>query len=167
MTHFRQLTPADGDCWYEVLHAGYQSLAGLPISFDAINAPKEEALKWLKQNPTYGILEENRMVAVASLRMPWGPLPGPEKYPHYGFIAVHPDFQGQGYAKKLLAAIEEQVLIALLRTPAVTLGTAQEHPWLVSMYRSMGFVPLRTVQLEGKRHHTVFMKKDLSQGGDT
>ena len=33
----------------------------------------------------------------------------------------------------------QELLIDQFKTPAVTLGTAQEHPWLPKMYESFGF----------------------------
>lgn len=162
MTECRRLLETEGEVWYDVLTAGYASLRGLPISFEAIEAGRDEALEWFSENPAYGLFEDGELISVVSLRMPWGPKPGPEKYPHIGYVATRPDKKKKGYARKLFHYLEEEVLKKELRSPAVTLGTAESHPWLVSMYRSMGFEELRTVQLPGKVHRTVFMIKHLS-----
>ena len=47
------------------------------------------------------------------------------------------------------------------RMPAVTLGTAAEHPWLAKMYEDFGFKEYKRVQLPGKVHTTIFFKKTL------
>ena len=46
-------------------------------------------------------------------------------------------------------------------TPAVTLGTAAEHPWLAKMYEGFGFKEYKRTQLPGKVHTTIFFKKML------
>lgn len=161
MNGFRILEEEDGEAWYEVLHEGYSLLKDYPISFGAIHASKETALDWFSSHPAYGFFEQGRLASAISLRMPWGPLPGPKKVPHIGWFVTHPDFQGHGYGKRLFHELEENVLIRELKAPSITLGTAKEHPWLVEMYKGMGFIPFDTVQLEGKRHHTVYMERLL------
>ncbi|WP_099206083.1 GNAT family N-acetyltransferase [Scatolibacter rhodanostii] len=163
MNEFRILTEEDADSWYDVLHKGYVPLQGMNISFEAIDAPKKQALTWFAAHPVYGFFADGQLVSAITLRMPWGPLPGPDKVPHIGWFVTDPAFQGKGYAKQLLAELEEKVLKKQLKTPFYTLGTAEEHPWLVEMYESMGFKVTKTVQLNGKKHHTVFMKKELAE----
>ncbi|MCD8220857.1 MAG: GNAT family N-acetyltransferase [Clostridiales bacterium] len=161
MNTFRLLNEEDGRVWYRILHESYQSLANMGISFEAITAQEEKALKWLRDNPTYGLFDEGELVASATLRMPWGPQPGPRPVPHIGWIVTRPEKKHQGYSRKLLAKLEEEVLKKQLKLPYVTLGTALEHPWLADYYRSLGFKVFDTVQLPDKKHHTLFLKKDL------
>ena len=49
----------------------------------------------------------------------------------------------------------------VFKTPAVTLGTAKEHPWLPKMYESFGFKAYDKVHFRGKQHTTILFKKDL------
>ena len=157
----RQLLPQDADAWFDVLHRGYQSLRSLPISFSAIDADRDTALDWFRAHPAYGLFCGEKLVSIVSLRMPWGALPGPECAPHIGWFTTDPDKKGMGYGKRLMHWLEEEILRKQLRAPYVTLGTAKEHPWLVSMYAGMGYEPFAEKQLPGKRHHTVFMRKTL------
>ena len=159
MSEFRELTVQDLDAYYEVVHEGYQADKAYPITFDAITAPKEKARRWLEENPTYGLFENDRLVSVLSLRMPWGSHPGPYGVPHLGWVATHPDFKHHGEFKKLFHEVETEILQKELRTPLVTLGTAESHPWLKEMYESVGFVPHETKQLPGKKHKTVYLWK--------
>lgn len=152
----------DKDAWFEVLHEGYQVLKGYPVSFEAIDAKKDQALTWFAENPSYGLFVDGRLASSVTLRMPWGTKPGPENLPHIGWFVTDPKEQGKGYAKQLFGNLEEQVLKKQLRLPAVTLGTAKEHPWLPAFYHSIGFEDLKVVQLPGKQHHTLFMKKKLN-----
>lgn len=158
---FRILTECDIDSYYHVLHEGYQNNKDYPISFDAMDATKEETMKWLQSHPTYGLFLGNRLVSAISLRMPWGIKPGPKNVPHIGHFVTDPVFMHKGYARKLLHMLENYVLKTELKTPFVTLGTADSHPWLQTMYEGMGFVCFDTVQLKGKKHHTLFFEKKL------
>lgn len=158
---FRLLRKSEFEEWFTVLKSGYAVLKDYPISFESINATKEEAAVWFSEIPFYGLFVNGRLAASVGIRYPWGAKPGPKDLPHIGWVVTHQDFQGRGLAKKVLLRLENEVLIGQLHAPAVTLGTAKEHPWLVSMYESFGFVPYKTVQLPGKLHHTVFMEKKL------
>lgn len=163
---FRLLTAEDFDAWFKVLKGGYATLKDLPISFESINATREDAAVWFGEIPFYGLFEGERLVASVGVRYPWGAKPGPEPLPHIGWVVTDPELQGHGYARKVLAHLEQEVLIPVLHVPAVTLGTAQEHPWLVSWYESQGFRPFRITQLPGKVHHTVFMRKVLEESAN-
>lgn len=158
---FRLLKEEEFDEWFTVLKSGYAALKDYPISFESIHATKEQAAVWFGEIPFYGLFEDGRLAASVGVRYPWGAKPGPKGVPHIGWVVTHPDFQGKGLAKKVLSKLEQEVLIRELHTPSVTLGTAKEHPWLVSMYESFGYVPFKTVHLPGKLHHTVFMEKKL------
>lgn len=56
--------------------------------------------------------------------------------------------------------VEEEIVARKLKSPAVTLGTAQKHPWLAAMYEKRGYHPFRTALL-GRGHTTIYMKKEL------
>ena len=65
------------------------------------------------------------------------------------------------YHKVLIDGYAEELLKTQFKTPAVTLGTAKEHPWLPKMYESFGFKAYDKVHFRGKQHTTVLFKKDL------
>lgn len=161
MSSFRLLNEKDLDVYYEVLHAGYQSIKDLPITFDAVSAGKEQVLIWLKNNPAYGLFLEGRLISAVSVRLPWGPNPGPEVAPHIGWFVTHPEYKRQDYGKKLFFLVESNILKEQLKAPFVTLGTASNHPWLKEMYEKIGFRHYSTVQLPGKKHQTLYLKKNL------
>ena len=74
-----------------------------------------------------------------------------ENYPVYGLY-----IDGQ-----LVSSITFCMPWVKFKTPAVTLGTAKEHPWLPKMYESFGFKAYDQVHFRGKQHTTVLFKKDL------
>lgn len=161
MVEYRLLTKDDGDAYFDVLHRSYATDRPYPLSFDAMDETREEAVQWLQEEPTFGLFVDHKLVSAISLRMPWGHHPGPFGVPHIGHFITDPDKAHQGNATKLLHYVEIEILTKLLHAPAVTLGTAKSHPWLTAMYRHLGFTEVGEKQLAGKKHVTVYFKKEL------
>lgn len=157
------LTPADLEVYYDVLHRAYQADRQYPISFAAMDANKADEDHWLREEPTYGLFSDGILVSAISLRMPWGKKPGPKIAPHIGQFVTNPDYKHQGYAKKLLHIVETEILAKQLKAPLVTLGTANTHPWLHTMYEKMGFTKFKEVQLPNKKHRTLFFEKKIRE----
>ena len=86
---------------------------------------------------------DGNLVCSISLRLPWGNNPGPYGVPHIGWLATHPDYKKQGLAVELIKWAEENILLKQLKVPFVTLGTAENHPWLNSFYIKQGFEDLQ------------------------
>ena len=93
--------------------------------------------------PVYGLYVDGSLVCSISFRMPWIPKATPAVYPHIAHFVTAPEHKGKGYAREVLAEAED-LLRNVYKTPAVTLGTAAEHPWLTKMYESFGFKRIQT-----------------------
>ena len=74
---FRLLTIADGESYAALVHEAYQADGALGIDFAAVHLPKEKIVQGLSENPTYGLFIDGKLVSAMTLRMPWGPKPGP------------------------------------------------------------------------------------------
>ncbi|CAM5211633.1 S-(2-succino)cysteine N-acetyltransferase [Ureibacillus acetophenoni] len=159
--HFRQATVDDAKTLQEILVKAYAENGKLGIKFDAVNADVEMTTRHLQTNLCFFMEYEGKVVATISLRMPWSPNPGPEKVPHIGWFATDPDSGQKGLGSKLLTWLEEEVLKNRLRTPYVTLGTADKHPWLIQMYERKGYKVFSQKDL-GKGHITIYMKKEFN-----
>lgn len=160
---FRLLTIHDGKEYADLVHDAYQADGQLGIDFAAVNMDKKEIAKALSVNPTYGFFMNGRLISAITLRMPWGPKPGPYGLPHLGWVSTRPEEKKKGYSKKLFYWIEEQILKEELKVPAVTLGTATEHPWLIQMYESWGFHVVDRKRLGHNHHETTFLRKDYKE----
>ena len=137
MVEYRLLTKDDGDAYFDVLHRSYETDRPYPLSFDAMDETREEAIQWLQEEPTFGLFVDHKLVSAISLRMPWGHHPGPFGVPHIGHFITDPDEAHQGNATKLLHYVEIEILTKLLHAPAVTLGQESSlacgdvpAPWL-------------------------------------
>lgn len=160
MREYRLTTLADAEAFLDLLLKSYQPIRDLGIHFAAATADLDLVTHHIQQNLCYVLEDDGRLIATISLRLPWGPNPGPEVLPHIGWFAVDPDFSGQGIGNDLLDWLEQEILIKELKAPAVTLGTADKHPWLAMMYQRKGYQKFAEKDL-GKGHLTLFFKKEF------
>lgn len=145
----------------DLLRAAYAEPERLGVHFAAATADDEQIRRHLRENLAYGIEDrEGRLVGSVSLRLPWGPNPGHLGLPHVGWLAAHPRLAPSGTGAALLEALVEQVLTAQLHAPAVSLGTASDHPWLGAYYQRLGFAPVGSADL-GLGHITDFYVRPL------
>ncbi|QKJ86846.1 GNAT family N-acetyltransferase [Paramixta manurensis] len=158
---FRQVREDEVETYLALMHAAYAPVKALGIHFDAASADREKAWLHLQRHGVYALYANGVMVSSITVRYPWGPLPGPFNLPHIGWFGAHPDYAGQRYGRQVQDLLEQQILIGQLRAPAVSLGTAINHPWLKEMYLKRGFQPMHTTDL-GKGHITLYMKKVLN-----
>ncbi|MEN8549962.1 GNAT family N-acetyltransferase [Acinetobacter soli] len=157
---FRQIHVDEAAHYQHVVFNAYQSIRNLNINFDATTIDLEQAIRHLNQHVVYGLYREHQLIATVTVRMPWSSLPGPFGLPHIGNVAVHPDYKGQGISKLMLAWLEQNILLTRLKSPAYSLGTASNHPWLYDFYQKIGFQEICHKDL-GKGHITIFMLKVL------
>ncbi|MGF0138479.1 hypothetical protein ACQRCU_02015 [Streptococcus alactolyticus] len=62
----------------------------------------------------------------------------------------------------MISEIIDNYILKELKAPAVTLGTALEHPWLIDAYEKMGFRYLGEKSLFSD-HKTVYLIKTFNQ----
>lgn len=157
---FRQVQRSEVERYLALVLAAYAPIKALGIHFDAATADQQKASRHLQQHGVYALYADGDMVSSVTLRYPWGPLPGPFGLPHIGWFAAEPARAGERFGSIVLERLEKEILIDQLRAPAVSLGTATNHPWLQSMYLKRGFELMHTADL-GKGHITQYMKKVL------
>nr|WP_113866040.1 GNAT family N-acetyltransferase [Brenneria salicis]NMN90156.1 ribosomal protein S18 acetylase RimI-like enzyme [Brenneria salicis ATCC 15712 = DSM 30166]RBP63223.1 ribosomal protein S18 acetylase RimI-like enzyme [Brenneria salicis ATCC 15712 = DSM 30166]RLM30881.1 GNAT family N-acetyltransferase [Brenneria salicis ATCC 15712 = DSM 30166] len=157
-TVFRQATLEDDESFLALALAAFEPIRRLGINFSAAHADIEMVRRHIASHGVYVMEKDGTMVSSFTIRYPWGPEPGPYGLPHLGWFATHPDYKKQGLGRQMMAWLEQNVLIAQLKAPAVSLGTAQSHPWLVEMYKNYGFREIGQANL-GKGHLTIYMEK--------
>lgn len=163
LTPLRPLGPERADEYRTLLHSAYAQNLRLGVRFHASEASREDVLKHLRENIAFGLEDQDRtLLSTVSLRMPWGPNPGHLGLPHIGWLATDPAHAGQGLARTILDAVATQFVDGVLHAPAVSLGTAQDHPWLGAYYGRLGFESVGSRDL-GLGHITDFYLRPLDE----
>ncbi|WP_020619387.1 GNAT family N-acetyltransferase [Paenibacillus daejeonensis] len=160
MAEFRLATLADGPELVDLSLRAYAPIRELGIHFAAATADLALVEKNLTNNMCFVMEEEGRIVSTISVRMPWGPQAGPYGLPHLWWFASDPDAGRKGIGREMITWCEETMLRDTLKAPAVSLGTADKHPWLIEMYERRGYEVQGSKDL-GRGHLTIFMKKIL------
>ncbi|MPV39116.1 GNAT family N-acetyltransferase [Georgenia subflava] len=160
MSDIRIATTEDLPAYAELVAGAYGEIRDLGINFAAASAGPEQVAVHLTENVVYVLEDAGRLVSSVSVRYPWGPNPGPYGLPHLGWIATAPDRKREGHAQRLVAHVEDEVLRKRLHAPAVSLGTAEHHPWLTAMYTRLGYRETGRTDL-GRGHITVYLTKVL------
>lgn len=96
---YRLATEADADELLSLTLRAYEPIRKLGINFAAATADKELVLNNIQKNACYVLEEDGRILATISLRMPWGPNPGPYGVPHIWWFAVDPETGKKGRAR--------------------------------------------------------------------
>lgn len=159
-TVFRQVERKDIAQYHQLILDAYGTVREMGIHFAAATADLPMIEEHLAFNAAYVLEEDGDFLSSISIRYPWGNNPGPLQLPHLGWFATNPKYKRQGIGKKTLRLLEEEVLIGQLQLPAVTLGTADSHPWLRTFYESCGFSEIGERDL-GKGHLTIYFQKIL------
>lgn len=147
----------------KLFHDSYQINEAIGIHFEAATISREHLEEYLLTTALWVTRKHKELVSTVAVRFPWSKNPSPFSLPHLGWIATAKNFQGQGSAKSLITSVIN-LLQDQYRVPAVTLGTAKEHPWLISAYEKLGFVYLSETQ-KFADHKTVYLIKVLDQEG--
>ena len=157
---FRLLAEKDIEKFQRLLTAAYADDLQYGIRFQAAFATVEDIKLHLEGNLCYVLERDGEIITSCSLRMPWGPNPGPDVFPHLGWVVTQSRYKRLGFSSRMLDWLEQEILIKQFKAPAVTLGTAEEHPWLITMYEKRGYVAYLKRRLR-EDHITVYMKKTL------
>lgn len=159
--HIRMAIEEDAEKLLELILKAYAPTIEMGIHFEAATADLGFIKKHIRNNMCYEMIENGKILATCGLRMPWGPNPGPYGLPHVSMLAVDPETGKKGLGSKMLNWVETVIARDTLKSPAISLGTAEEHPWLVGMYVRKGYEKVGTANL-GRGHTTIYMKKVLN-----
>ncbi|MFD1953060.1 GNAT family N-acetyltransferase [Paenibacillus thailandensis] len=141
---FRQAGLEDAERLREVIHEAYALIRELKLHWPAANAGLAQIRDNIAQNECY-VLEVNGTIVATITLSKTDQITKETGLPFVKWFAVHPSEQGKGYGDKLLTWMEQSVIRDKLGAPAVTLGTAEKHPWLLPMYKRRGYESIRTV----------------------
>ncbi|MDW8569948.1 GNAT family N-acetyltransferase [Staphylococcus shinii] len=160
MPIIRRATIDDVEEIVALMHEAYAPIRKLGINFASAYPTVEKVRNNIFQNLCFVYESDQKLISTLSLRMPWSNNPGPYYFPHIWWLATHPDYKGLGIGAKMLQYIETEIVQNDLHSPAVTLGTADNHPWLMKMYERKGYKKFGSRNL-GKGHVTQYFIKVL------
>jgi len=122
----------------EVIHEAYALIRELNLHWPAAHADVALVRDNIAENDCYVLEIDGRIAATITLSRKEEARHLTD-LPFLKWFAVHPDFQGKGIGGRLLAYVENEVVLGRLGATAVTLATAEKHPWLLPMYERRGY----------------------------
>ncbi|GMK45159.1 GNAT family N-acetyltransferase [Paenibacillus glycanilyticus] len=140
---FRQAGVEDAERLREVTYEAYSLIRELKLNWPAANAGLDQIRDNITQNECYVLEADGVIVATITLSRN-DEVKAITDLPFIKWFAVHPGEQGKGYGDKLLTWVENTIIRDKEGAAAVTLGTAEKHPWLLPMYQRRGYESIRS-----------------------
>lgn len=136
--YFRLARLQDAQRLHALIFDAYATIRELELHWPAANADLEQIQDNIVRNECY-VLDVNGNI-VATITLSKGDdVKHITDLPFIKWFAVDPIEQGKGYGGKLLDWMEKYIIYDKFGSPAVTLGTAEKHPWLLPMYERRGY----------------------------
>lgn len=138
---YRLAVSEDAPVVQRIIHAAYVTIRELELQWPAAHADVEQIRDNIIANKCYVLERDGEIVATVTLANPerLKLLAEQMDLPFVMWFAVDPEAQGSGWGRKLLNWVEQEVIDKELGAPAVTLATAEKHPWLLPMYERWGY----------------------------
>lgn len=135
---YRLATQEDAERLQDVIYKAYVTIRELKLHWPAANADLAMIQTNIAENECYVLEIDGEVQATVTLSK-GNELKGITDLPFLRWFAVDPDAQGKGVGNKLLNWVEQHIIRDKLAAPAVTLATAEKHPWLLPMYERRGY----------------------------
>ncbi|RTE10236.1 GNAT family N-acetyltransferase [Paenibacillus whitsoniae] len=156
---YRLAEPSDAERLVDVIYDAYITIRELELQWPAAHADLALVEENIVKNACYVLEKEGQIVATLTLSKEttnrWN-----SEYPFLKWFAVHPDAQGSGFGTKLLTWVEEVVIRDEVGASAVTLATAEKHPWLLNMYERKGYERIDAID-RGNGDGTMYLLRKI------
>lgn len=141
---YRLAAVEDAERLLHVIYEAYETIRELELHWPAANADLALIQDNITKNECY-VLELNGEIA-ATLTLSKEKLHSWETdLPFIKWFAVDPEYQGIGIGTRLLTWVEKTIIRDKLGAPALTLATAEKHPWLLAMYEKKGYERIESI----------------------
>jgi S-(2-succino)cysteine N-acetyltransferase len=149
----------DAERLLHVIYKAYVTIRELELSWPAANADLQLVRDNIATNECYVLVLDGVIAATLTLSK--------DKLVHWStddpfvkWFAVDPVYQGQGIGSKLLTWVEETIIRDRLGSAALTLATAEKHPWLLAMYERKGYVRINSID-RGNGDGTMYLLRKI------
>jgi predicted N-acetyltransferase YhbS len=134
----RLAQPEDAERVREVIHEAYALIRELNLHWPAAHADTALVRDNIAENDCY-VIEVDGVIAGTITLSRTEEARQFTDLPFLKWFAVHPEYQGKGIGGRLLDHVEREIVLGRHGAPAVTLATAEKHPWLLPMYERRGY----------------------------
>ncbi|OBZ17298.1 MULTISPECIES: GNAT family N-acetyltransferase [Bacillales] len=135
---YRLATIEDAERLLHVTYEAYVTIRELELSWPAAHADLALIQDNIKNNECY-VLEVDGVIAATITLSKGEEVKAVTDFPFVKWFAVDPAYQGSGLGDKLLTWVEQNIIQGKVGAAAVTLATAEKHPWLLPMYERRGY----------------------------
>lgn len=156
---YRLATPKDAERLVHVIYEAYVTIRELELPWPAAHANLEIVQDNIDKNECF-VLEVNGEIAATLTLSKEKLIRWNTDLPFVKWFAVDPKYQGNGMGTKLLEWVEQAIIRDKLKAPALTLATAEKHPWLLSMYERKGYERIESVD-RGTGDGTMYLLRKI------
>lgn len=128
----------DAEELWGVIYRAYEPIRKLDLHWPAATASIEAIRNNIISNECY-LLEEDGVIASTITLSLEGEVSDVTDLPFIKWFAVDPVVKGRGLGARLIEWVEQSVIRGKYMAPAVSLATAERHPWLAVMYKRRGY----------------------------
>ncbi|MFH0071142.1 GNAT family N-acetyltransferase [Peribacillus sp. NPDC056705] len=121
---------ADAPALRNLLYRAYEPIRMLNLKWPAAYVTQDAALANIERNECY-VLEKGGSIAATITYSLEGDVRDVTDLPFIKWFAVDPMLQGHRLGARLIHYVEQTILLGKYKWPAVTLATAERHPWLI------------------------------------
>ena len=165
MLQLRRLEESDSiDELTVLLHRAYASLGKMGLNYTAVDQTAEVTAKRIRGGNCFVVTAEARLVGTI-VAQPTYAQNECDYFTRSGVaaahqFAVHPEHQGSGIGRMLLARAERWA--AESGFTELAMDTAEQATHLIELYTRLGYRPVGWVQWQGKVYRSVILSKQLA-----
>ncbi|WCN36437.1 GNAT family N-acetyltransferase [Aneurinibacillus uraniidurans] len=137
-SNIRLATLKDAERLLTLTLAAYGPALDMGILFPTAQADLEMVQNNIKKHDCFVWEEEGIIIATITVGV-FDEMKDVTDLPYIRWFAVDPAYAGKGIGNQLITWAEEVFVRDTLQAPAVTLATAEKHPWLIPMYERKGY----------------------------